>query len=52
MSDPKPTPTPTPTPIEDVINEIICNMLNIPSDSTDEEKLKAAQDFKERFYNG
>ena len=52
MSDIIPTPTPTPTPVQDVMNEVICNMLNISEDSTDEEKIKASEDFKERFYNG
>lgn len=45
-------PTPTPTPVRDTINEAICNMLNISKDSTDDEKIKASEDFKERFYNG
>lgn len=52
MADIDPTPTPTPTPVRDTINEAICNMLNIPKDSTDDEKIKASEEFKERFYNG
>ena len=52
MADIEPTPTPTPTPVRDTINEAICNMLNIPKDSTDDEKIKASEEFKERFYNG
>lgn len=52
MADITPTPTPTPTPVQDVLNDIICNMLNIPKDSTDDEKVKASEVFKERFYNG
>lgn len=52
MADIEPTPTPTPTPVRDTINEVICNMLNIPKDSTDDEKVKASEEFKEKFYNG
>ena len=52
MADITPTPTPTPTPVQDIINDILCNMLNIQKDSSDDEKLKASKDFKERFYNG
>ena len=52
MADITPTPTPTPTPVKDVLNDIICNMLNISIDSSDEEKIKASEEFKEKFYNG
>ena len=52
MADITPTPTPTPTPVQDVLNDVICNVLNISKGSTDEEKIKASEDFKKRFYNG